>query len=66
MKNLKKLTRNNLKEIIGGNSPIDEDASGCGSYCGTVGQKCGNEEYGCTCKLMGDGTDPSFKRCSNN
>lgn len=65
MKNLKKLSRFDLKTVFGGRNSLEEGlepSSNCGgSYCETVGGSCANVVYGCTCKALN--SDPSFKRC---
>ena len=56
MKNLKKLTRNELKKVNGGNAAQVCSGSSCAnSVCGGAGD-------GCYCKdILGDGT---FMRCT--
>ncbi|CAH0214351.1 hypothetical protein SRABI04_02305 [Chryseobacterium sp. Bi04] len=59
MKNLKKISRMDLKKLQGGAA-----AYSCGSYCSKEGEQCGNYIYECYCQALNG--DPTFLRCVPN
>ncbi len=64
MKNLKKLSREEFKNLKGGSdkfiAPPDDGQCG-GGACGEAGQTCGNVQNNCSCKIINN--DPKWLRC---
>ncbi|WP_347216350.1 hypothetical protein [Chryseobacterium sp.] len=60
MKNLKKISRTNLKTLQGAAAALYS----CGSYCNRAGDQCGNYVYECYCQALNG--DSSFLRCVPN